>query len=379
DGGEGLVEPALDGLGQLGPQLLELLQARLEVFALRDELGETLLLALVLLLGERIDLPESLAAPLEPLDLLRQLVAVVAFRRLGSGLFEPAPGSGGLRLEPRPLHLDGRAPLAGFPCEPPRLGLLPAEPPQLGRELAGPRRTRVDARLQRRLEARGQLGRPGERSGKPLGPDGKRFDRERSRLRPRQGFLGAPLELLGLARERPPARLELEQNGLGRLPREPQLAPVGVVAVAVAGDEDAAAGPREIARLREPDVRQELGDPLAARPCVNPARQRLRSDERRPARTLLCPRRQEHGEIAEPALPRPLDERQRGRRIGGDDRGGTPRERGRDGALVACFDLEQREREPLPLLRECPCRRRKALPLRERVLQCRQALPGQTR
>ena len=53
---ESLVEAALDRLGELGAQLLELLQARLEILALLGQLGEALLLAVVLLLGERVDL-----------------------------------------------------------------------------------------------------------------------------------------------------------------------------------------------------------------------------------------------------------------------------------------------------------------------------------
>ena len=64
DGCERLLEAALDGLGQLVAQALELLQALLEVGALLAELGQALLLALVLLLRQRIDAAERLAAPL---------------------------------------------------------------------------------------------------------------------------------------------------------------------------------------------------------------------------------------------------------------------------------------------------------------------------
>src|SRR5439155_16760173 len=56
DRGEGLVEPALDGVAELGAELLELLQALLEVRALLDELRQPLLLALVLLFRKRVDL-----------------------------------------------------------------------------------------------------------------------------------------------------------------------------------------------------------------------------------------------------------------------------------------------------------------------------------
>jgi len=111
---EGLVEATLDRLGQLGAQLLELLQARLEVGALVGELGEPLPLALVLLLGERVDLAERLPAALEPLDPLRELVAVVALGRLGGSRFEPAARFVGLGLDARSFDVDCAEPLAGF-------------------------------------------------------------------------------------------------------------------------------------------------------------------------------------------------------------------------------------------------------------------------
>src|SRR5215218_9119658 len=80
--GEGLVEAPLDRLGKLDPQLLELLQARLEVGALIGQLCQALLLALVLLLRERVDLAERFPAALEPLDTRRELLPVVALGRL---------------------------------------------------------------------------------------------------------------------------------------------------------------------------------------------------------------------------------------------------------------------------------------------------------
>ena len=45
DGGEGLGEAPLDGLGELRAQLVELLEALLEILALRRQVGEALLLA----------------------------------------------------------------------------------------------------------------------------------------------------------------------------------------------------------------------------------------------------------------------------------------------------------------------------------------------
>src|SRR5919202_661645 len=46
DTGEGLVEAALDGLGELRAQVLQLFEARFEIGALRDDLGQAFLLAL---------------------------------------------------------------------------------------------------------------------------------------------------------------------------------------------------------------------------------------------------------------------------------------------------------------------------------------------
>ena len=95
-------------------QLLELVEARFEVRALRRELDEPLLLLLVLLLRERVDLAERLAAALEPLDALGELVAVVAFGRLGAGRFEPAARLVRLGLDARALDVDRAEPLGGL-------------------------------------------------------------------------------------------------------------------------------------------------------------------------------------------------------------------------------------------------------------------------
>src|SRR3954453_8248969 len=75
---ERLVEAALDGLLQLGAYLLELGEARPEIAAIGCELVEAELLGVVLLLRERVHLAELLAALLQSLGALVQLVAVVA-------------------------------------------------------------------------------------------------------------------------------------------------------------------------------------------------------------------------------------------------------------------------------------------------------------
>src|SRR5215831_5529921 len=113
DGREGLREPELDGLGELHPQLLELLEALLEVEPLRAKILEPLLLCLVLLPGERIHHPEPGAPRLEPVRLRRELVAVVALRGLGgSRRLEPPPRLVRLAVDARELDLGRREPLA---------------------------------------------------------------------------------------------------------------------------------------------------------------------------------------------------------------------------------------------------------------------------
>ena len=168
-GVERLGEAPLDRLGQLGAQLLELGEARLEVLALRRELVEPLLLGVVLLLRERVDLAERLAAALEALRALGELVAVVAFGALlGARVLEPAPRLVGLRLDARDLDVDRRHARRRVRQRLPQLDLGRAEPAQLLAELAGARAARVDVRAQRRLEARGRVGGAGERRVEPL-------------------------------------------------------------------------------------------------------------------------------------------------------------------------------------------------------------------
>src|SRR4029077_10314089 len=88
---ERLREAPLDRLRQLCAQLLELLEALLEVLPLRRELLEPRLLRVVLLLRERFHGAERVAPPLEPLGGLGERVAVVALRALVSArVLEPA-------------------------------------------------------------------------------------------------------------------------------------------------------------------------------------------------------------------------------------------------------------------------------------------------
>ena len=375
DRGEGLVEAPLDCLGELRAQLLELLEARLEILALLGELGQALLLAVVLLLGERIDLAESLAAALQTLDPGGELLAVVALRRLGSCLLEPPARLARLGLQPRALDVDSARALAGLGGHAAHIGLLSAQPPQLGGELPGLRGARVHPGPEGRLEPLDRLRRARQRGCKTLGQRDQRLERNGRCLS--RKLLGPALELLGLVRQGAPARVELEQHSLGRLAGEPELASLRVVAVTFSRDENAALRAREVARLGEPDVGEQFGDPLAAGPRLHTARQGLRACERRAGRALFVSAgRHQHAQVAQAGFARPVDEPERGARVGCNYRGGAAGQGRGDRALVAGLDLEQRERQLLPFLCERPRRGRQAFALGQRVLEHGQAARG---
>ena len=133
---ERLVEAGLDRLRQVVAQLLELGEARLEVLPLHGQLLEALLLGLVLLLRKRVDLPELHEPAVVALELLGELVAVVALGRLGAGRLEPPPRLVALGVGARELDVDRRQPLAGGGRSWPQLDLLGAEPPERRAELA---------------------------------------------------------------------------------------------------------------------------------------------------------------------------------------------------------------------------------------------------
>src|SRR5205814_4896796 len=98
--------------------------------ALRRQLLEPDLLRLVLLLRERVHLTELLAPPLIPPELLGQLVAILAFRRLGVRRVEPPLRLVALRVGARQLDVDRRQPLAGLRRPLAQLELVGAEPAQ---------------------------------------------------------------------------------------------------------------------------------------------------------------------------------------------------------------------------------------------------------
>src|SRR5204862_4431665 len=141
------------------------------------------------------------------------------------------------------------------------------------------------------------------------------------------------------------ARLELEEDSLGRLAGEPQLAPLRVVAVPVARD-------RRYCRAQQLVLRDDgkLGNEL----------DRIAS--------------REHAQRAEPGGCGPLEQLQRSLRRRRDERRGTGAERGRDRALRARLDLDQRQREALALLGKRTRRRRDSLSLRQRAFARREPL-----
>ena len=222
---------------------------------------EPLLLRLVLLARERIDLAERRAARLEPLDARRELVAVVALGRLdvARGLEPPrrvgASRRRSARSRPRPPSTAALA--SSSSCR--RLDLGRAERPQLLAELARPHGARVDARAERRLEARRRAPRRRDAVAEPRSPSRRAGASEpRVERRPREargacavrGLGGAcPLRRLARRSASPPRlrrsssaasaasaaapSLQLEQHGLGGLAREPELAATGVVAEAL--------------------------------------------------------------------------------------------------------------------------------------------------
>ena len=135
-GVEGLGEPALHRLVELVPQLRQLAEALLQVLALRRQVGEVLLLALVLLGCERVDPAEILAGGGGAARALEERLTVVALRRLRSRGLQPPLGLCRSAWR-REVDIDRARPgrdLRGFT---PDLRLGRAQLPQVLRELAG--------------------------------------------------------------------------------------------------------------------------------------------------------------------------------------------------------------------------------------------------
>ena len=113
-GGEGLLEGLLDAAVRVADQLLELPERGLQVVALAFELLDVLECLLVLLLRERVDRAELVAAALQALDAGEQRPTLVVGQRLLGRLGLQAELGreagelllGGLRVVARPLRLD---------------------------------------------------------------------------------------------------------------------------------------------------------------------------------------------------------------------------------------------------------------------------------
>ena len=242
-GVERLGEAALDRLGQLGAELLELGEARLEILALCRELVEARALAVVLLLRERVHLAERLAAALEPLRALGELVAVVALGALlRTRVLEPAARLVGLGLDARDLDVDRGHGLRRARQRLAQLDLGGAEAAQLVAELARACTAGVDMRTQRCLEACGRLRGGRERRVEALRAGEHTRELMRTRAPPARADRGVDASSLG----RPRALAELRGLGRGGVVRGDERARLVAVAVRLGGRERAAE-PREVA------------------------------------------------------------------------------------------------------------------------------------
>ena len=157
DGCERLGEAALDGLGELVAQALELLEALLEVGALLAELGQPLLLALVLLFRERVDAAEASRRRSSRSSFVGQLFGIVALGGLGAGLLHPPLQLLRLGGERGELDVDGRRTLTGLGGRASQLRLLRTELAQLLAQLLRALAASVGAGTKARLEARRDL------------------------------------------------------------------------------------------------------------------------------------------------------------------------------------------------------------------------------
>ena len=182
DGRVRLREATLDGLGELGAQLLELSQRALEVVTLLGELGEALPLALELLGGERVHLAERDESPLEPVALDRELLELLLVQLGGRDPLGESPYElGPLRREPGRLDVELGEPRGRLRGGPTQVGFLGAEQAELLAGLRARGGAGVDPAAKRRLEAGSRPHRRVETGGEALG-----------RVRQRRGALRVP-------------------------------------------------------------------------------------------------------------------------------------------------------------------------------------------
>ena len=303
-----------------------------------------------------------------PLCLLRELLRV-AFHLLPLGLVDLEQADLALAAEADALELGGGGavvrPRRGLAC----LVLEPAEPRELVCELARARRVLLGVGAQRVLEPRRErdggkerLVEPVRACGDPPQQRGVGSARRAQVCDPSVGGLGLlggqgglagfglgglrlGCQLGDLAFELPLPRLQPEQDRLGGLAGEPELAALWVVAEALVRDRRDGRGEESVDR----DDRQ-LGDALG-RPLAH-----------------------EHGQAAEPGFPGVLEQREARGGILGHDGRCTPPERRRHGALGSRLDVQQGERELGSFVCERPRRGGNPFALGKRALERRQTL-----
>ena len=232
----------------------------------------------MLLLRERVDLPERLAAAAEPLERLLERLAILAGGRRRARGVEPTACVLRVGVEACELDVDRSRALACFAECATQLRLDPGKPAQLRGELSRPHTSRIRPSAERRLQQRGRVrgvredvGDAPRRSGETL-EQGFRHARHRrpgsdrgaGRLCDSSGSIrggarlgGATLELLRFTRKRRAPRLELEQDPLRGLAGEPELSALRSEAVPLRGHDDAAARLEKLRAVDEPRVFEE--------------------------------------------------------------------------------------------------------------------------
>ena len=230
-----------------------------------------------------------------------------------------------------------------------RLVLERADPRKLGRQHSRSLGARVGTRPQWLLEARGHGDGRQQRLVQPVGTGGDAAEQrwvgsaqaaEMRHLRVRRlrllGGYGSPRgrdvcglrlrpQLLHLGRERAPPGFQLEQDGLGGLAREPELAALWVV-------------PESLTRHRRDRRRQQL----------------VQRDDRQLGDALGRALADQHSETAEACISCAPEQRQTCGSVIGHDRRRTPAERGRNGSLCTGRHVEQRKGQLGALVREHP-------------------------
>ncbi len=190
----------------------------------------------------------------------------------------------------------------------------------------------------------------------------------------RRGCVG--LELPDLLGERPPPRMQLDHDALGRGACEPQLAAARIEPVALSCHGDPVRDRRQLPRLDDPDALEQPRHRLAAGGRAGMAGQRLCGGRRRRRGCVLprAARRHERDERPEPLDTRALGQLEGGARVCRHDGRRTERQRRRDGALVARLDVERCERQLGARVGQSPRGRREPLPLGEAAVERGQPL-----